>query len=392
MMRPRPVPYLRSLGLALALAGGAACGPVGRVNDPPGPPQVVHAVFLDQNRGTNPDLLNDSAPVACSFDNPCTPPVRCGTLYFFGGSTGLSQDIDVPDPPSGNVCHDPESIREVPPSVDAALRISFQKPIDTSIVDEGGDVDPSILTVRTRGGTPVPGSLIYDPSGSPNVTSDPNLLPYGPALVFFPDQPFAPATEYEIQLDAARIRSRSGGQPLTGASSFTFTTEGLAVLSEFECPASSVLACLRGDEDFPVLQFPQNDDSIPGADTVAPNQVLEYQFNAHITLASLPLIEVRAGGAPISIAVIPHVDDIDDECPVSSTRVVNIYPTDPLTGSATPWTPGTYQLVIPGGPSGVQAADGGARLPATTTVDFTVSATNAPDDALFLARNLVTCP
>jgi hypothetical protein len=382
-MRPRPVPHLRSLGLALALAGGAGCGPVGRVEDPPVPPRVIHAVFLDQNRGTNPDLLNDPPARACSFDNPCPPPVRCGTLYFFGGSSGISLDIDVPDPASGNICHDPESIREVPPSVDAVLRIGFQKPIDTSIADNSGNVDPSILTVRTRGGTPVPGSLIYDPSGSPNVTSDPNLLPYGPALVFFPDQPFAPATEYEIQLDAARIRARSGGQPLDGPSSFTFTTEGLVVLREIDCPAVSVGACLRGD----TLQFPE-----AGADPIGPNQALEYQFNAHITPASLPLIEVRdAGGAPVSIAVIPHVDD-PGECPVSSTRVINVYPTDPLTGAATRWAPGSYQLVIPGGPSGVEAADGGARLPATTTIDFTVGASDAPSDAPFLTSDLVTCP
>lgn len=387
MMRPRPVPHLRTLGLALALAGGAGCGPLGRVEDPPVPPQVLHVVFLDQNRGTNPDLLNDPAPRACSFVNPCPPPVRCGTLYFFGGSSGISQDIDVLDPPSGDICHDPESISEVPPSIDALLRVSFQKPLDATFADERGNVDPGILAVRTRGGTPVSGSLLYDPSGSPSVTSDPNLLPYGPALVFFPDQPFAPATEYEIQLDAARIRARSGGQPLAGASSFTFTTEDLAVLREFDCPAASVGACLRGNDTLQALQFPA-----AGADPIGPNQALEYQFNAHITLASLPLIEVRdAGGAPASIAVIPHVDDAA-ECPVSSTRVINIYPTDPLTGSATPWTPGTYQLVIPGGTSGVQAADGGARLPTTTTVDFTVGATDAPNTAPFLTSDLVTCP
>jgi hypothetical protein len=390
MMRPRPIPLLRSLRLALALAGGTGCGPLGRVEDPPVPPTVIHAVFLDQNRGTNPDLLNDPPPRACSFADPCPPPVRCGSLYFYGGSSGISMDFDVPDPPSGDICHDPESIREVPPSVDAVLRVGFQKPLDTSIADSTGNVAPSILTVRPRGGAPVAGSLIYDPSGSPSVTSDPNLLPYGPALVFSPDQPLAPGTEYEIQLDAARIRARSGGQPLAGPASFTFTTEALAVLRAIDCPAVSIGACLRGD----VLQFPD-----AGADPIGPNQALEYQFNAHITLASLPLIEVRdASGAPVSIAVIPHVDDAAAECPVSSTRVVNVYPTDPITGSATRWTPGSYQLVIPGGPggpggsTGVQAADGGARLPATTTVDFAVGAADAPTGAPFLTSDLVTCP
>ena len=385
MMRPQPDSRLRTLGLALAFAGGAGCGPLGRTEDPPVPPRVIHAVFLDQNRGTNPDLLNDPPPRACAFDNPCPPPVRCGNLYFFGGSSGISVGFDVPDPPSGDLCHDPESIREVPPSIDAVLRVGFQKPLDTALADDRGNVDPGILTVRTRSGIAVAGSLLYDPSGSPNVTSDPNLLPYGPALVFFPDQPLAPATEYEIQLDAARIRARSGGQPLAGPSSFTFTTEDLVVLRAIDCPAVNIGACLRGDG---VLQFPA-----AGADPIGPNQALEYQFNAHITLASRPLIEVRdAGGAPVPIAVLPHVDDIAAECPVSSTRVVDVYPTDPVTGNPARWTPGNYRLVIPGGPGGLQAADGGARLQADTSVDFTVGATDAPSTAPFLTSDLATCP
>ena len=192
MMRPRPIPHLRSLGMALALTGGVGCGPVGRVNDPPGPARVIHAVFLDQNRGTNPDLLNDPPARACSFDNPCSPPVRCGTLYFFGGSSGISLDVDVPDPPTGNICHDPESISEVPPSVDAVLRVGFQKPIDTAIADESGNVDPSVMTVRTRGGTPVPGSLIYDPSGSPSVTSGSQPPPVRPGPRVLPGSASSP--------------------------------------------------------------------------------------------------------------------------------------------------------------------------------------------------------
>jgi hypothetical protein len=201
--------------------------------------------------------------------------------------------------------------------------------------------------------------------------------------VFFPDQPFAPGTSYEIQLDAARIRARSGGQPLAGPASFTFTTEDLVVLRAIDCPAVSVGACLLGD----TLQFPE-----AGADPIGPNQALEYQFNANVTAASLPLIEVRdANNAPVSIAVIPHIDD-PAECPVSSTRLVNVYPADPITGSPTRWAPGSYRLVIPGGASGLQAADGAARLATTTTVDFTVGPTDAPSDAPFLTSDLVTCP
>ena len=158
------------------------------------------------------------------------------------------------------------------------------------------------------------------------------------------------------------------------------------MLRDVDCPAVTVGSCLRGD----VLQFPE-----AGADPIGPNQAIEYQFNADITPASLPLIEVRdAGGTLVSIAVIPHVDDTA-ECPVSSTRVINVYPTDPITGSATRWAPGSYQLVIPGGTSGsggVEAADGGARLESTTTIDFTVGASDAPDDAPFLTSDLVTCP
>lgn len=411
------VPWVSGLGSLLAFALAAGCGPLGREQAPSGPPVVAHIVFLDQVRGINPDLLNNAPARACDPANPCQAPVRCGELYFYGGSSLI--DIGFPFPegsPEASQCHDAENINEVPAGILAdspptaynttsynnpTIRVVFNQQIDNvSLEDQDGVInDPNVFQLLDPNGNPVPGTLTYDVTGSTQYTSDPGLLPYGPALVFDPDAPLAPSAQYRIQLSSSLIRSRSNRQPLQEAQTrFSFTTEGLFVLSLYHCPA---ITEFNGNCYGPTgesIHFPDPEDVDDNGElvqTVAQNQALQYQFNASVDPASLSAITVaQVGGGAVSVqaAPAPFRDDAGNCSTPTASAIINIYPVD-LIGTPTTWTPGTYTVTIPGGSAGIQsAANPAARTTEDYAVTFTVTATTVPADEAFAIPDQLQCP
>src|SRR5262249_10169117 len=85
---------------------------------------------------------------------------------------------------------------------------------------------------------------LYDPAGAPEFTSDPLLLPYGPAIQITPFQPsdndtdptgLTRATTYTIIIHPDKIKDRKGhplgdknGKAYDGDVSFDFTTEDVS--------------------------------------------------------------------------------------------------------------------------------------------------------------------
>lgn len=385
----------RRILVSLLFACGAACGPIGQDPEPTGPLRILHVVLLDQQRGLNPDLLNNQPGRPCSTVEPCLPPVDCGRLVFISASSGAYLSLDVPDPPTGTICHDPENIREVEPSVDSVIRVSFDQHIDlTGLELPNGDLDPTLFNLSTTTEPPVsiPGVVRYDRSGSSDFSSDPNSLPYGPALVFDPDAPLTPTAEYRITLDTPRLRSRSrgGSAILPSQGTHLFTAEALRVLDYQRCPLVTAGRC--ANIDFSYFALPDPEVGFPPE--VAPNQVLAFQFTADVLPETLDRVRVEdAAGLLVPTRTTPPIVDPDSECPPAPTRIIYIVPVDP-SGQPSSWAPGPYRLTIPGGPSGVQARDGNARTASDYRVDFTVTdlGTEVDDSDPFASVNVQLCP
>ncbi|HEX2572962.1 MAG TPA: hypothetical protein VH877_25645 [Polyangia bacterium] len=382
--------------LHLFLLCGAGCGPVGQDPEPTGPLRILHIVFLDQKRGLNPDLLNNQPGRACSSIEPCLPPLQCGQLVFNYPSNGSLLTVDVPDPPTGDICHDPENILEVEPSVDSVIRVAFDQHIDlTGLELPDGNLDPALftLTTTTDPPIPIPGVVRYDRSGSPDFSSDPNAFPYGPAIVFDPAEPLAPATEYRITLDTPRLRSRSVGGSAIPASQGThrFTTEPLRVLDYLRCPAANGGGCANVSEFY--FAFPDPEGLDPPE--VAPNQALAFQFTADVLPETLDRVRVEdADGNLVPARATPLILDPDSECPPAPARIIYVVPVD-ASGQPSTWNPGSYRLLVAGGASGAQARDGGARAVGDHRVDFTVTdiGTEVDEgDPFAIGVNVLVCP
>lgn len=440
---------------SLLIAIAAGCGPLGRDAVPSGAPLVAHVIFIDLNRGLNPDLLNNAPARACSTDNPCVAPVRCGELFFYGSSSFNFVGFPFSTSPEDAQCHDSENINEVAPSVDTVVRVAFNKQLDTDGIEVEDPADPGlfiindprVLQVSDPAGNPVPGTLVYDRTGSTQGTSDPGFLPYGPALVFTPDAPLDPDTEYRIALEPSLVKARDNGQSVDAdQTSFRFRTEPLLVLNYINCPAISGgngnCAGPAGTAAFPDPDYPlYGIDPNPGCETdsdcqgvsgscnqqtqtctcqqesdcqsgscdlqtntcpdpsgpqrVAVNQALQYQFDADIDPSSLGSITIRGGGANIPVLAVRHVDDPSTECPPGPGRVIDILPVDPITGLPSTWAPGDYTLTIPGGANGVRYAATGSTI--RTVRDFTLTfpvrdKTVPSDDPFAIGTSIQTCP
>lgn len=364
-MRTRLIPYAGWFALALGGIGGTSCSnlDIGQERDAPGPLNVNHVILLDQTRGINPDLLNDDAEKraagqasqgrSCDFVDPCPPPVVCGELLFQGASSGIFASF----PAAPGVCHDPENVQEVAPSVDSRIRVSFNKLLDNRVVDVAGQVVPTAVTVVDSQGTLVDADeVFYDRSGSPVYTSDPNILPYGPALVFTPSAPLRPGETYTVTVDPAVVVARNNQlPPLPEDLRFTFTVEGFFVLEEVNCPGISAdpTICV-----LPPTLIQYRTSANGGTDPPLPapaNPVpLAYSFNADVDPASTGTVTVRDSNNTI-IPVNVTADGRD----LAVTRA------DGLAWPAGPnQTAATYSVTI----AGWRAVDGGVTAP-----DFTSS-------------------
>jgi len=211
----------------------------------------------------------------------------------------------------------------------------------------------------------VPGTALWDPSGSPTLSSDLILIPYGPALVFKPNAPFNAGAQYTIKVNASLVTDRAGnpmadqnGNVVTGTYTKTFTTEGLLML-----PQTTL------------------SDVTKAGLTVTPDEILQLGFNA--PAASTTTCTAMTGGAAVNVKAYAEAGADTANCASPNATLLNLVAVDG-TGAPTDWAAGDYTISC-----NVAAAGGGGAT--TVSGTFTVGGAAQAGDPLSRTQHVV-CP
>lgn len=354
---------LMALALAVAAAGCGSDSP----KDPSGPVKLMRIMVQDAipegARGVAMDLLDTpgsplSTAVACDANHPCV-------------ADYLLQQVspDVSCTPAGT-CSDPLAAGAAAPLTPPAtgrqgeaggtqLRLVFNKLLPATI--KPGE----IVEVDDAGGAPVAGDVTWDPGGSPSVSADPILDPYGPALVFKPTAPLDAHAQYTIKVNAALVTDRAGnpmadqnGAVVSGTYVKMFTTEDLMYL-----PQTSLT------------------DVVHTAVDIRPDDILQLGFNG--PAASSTACTATTNGAPVLVKAYPEAGADASACGAANATLVDLVAVD-ATGAPIDWPAGGYTLSCT-----VQAAGGGGST--TVTGPFTVTGSAQPGDPQSRTQHVV-CP
>jgi len=384
--------------LATAVAG---CDDLsaGQPSEPDGPPHLARITVQDARglgssaspavgfpqRGSVIDLLDDAPPPACSDTEPCAG-------QFLINQTSPDVSCSVSAPGAVGSCHDPLHVPAsgVPLSVplgvsgDAGsgmqLRVVFDKLLDDAI--ETVTVDPTQPPGRTNqytlrdglvalfdpGGAEVPSVKLYDNGGSPALSSDLLLSPFGPALVLKPKSPLAPATSYTLELASPSSLVDRRGQPAVDAA-------GAPLPTPYRVSFTTEPLTLDADASFP--DFSQTPTRIQ------PSQIAQLVFWEPVDEATARVM-LTGPGASTSVAV--FTDRGAD--PTACAGNANPWRLDLVhvdgSGAPSPWPVGSYTLSL-------QVTDGvrGASTYQSGTLAFTVDAAAKPNDAYDAAQHLL---
>lgn len=356
--------HYKLLALSFVVAA-VGCGS-DSTTDPAGPVMLMRIMVQDAQpfgaRGVAVDLLDTpgsplSTAIACDANHPCvadfllqqvSPNVACTTA---------------------GTCTDPLAAGDAPLTPPATgrqgeaggtqLRLVFSKLLPSTIKPT------DVLEVDDASGTAVPGTALWDPSGSPTVSSDPILIPYGPALVFKPNAPFNAHAQYTIKVNASLVTDRAGnpmadqnGVVVTGTYTKPFTTEALLLLP----------------------QTTASDVTKAGL-TVTPDEILQLGFNA--PAASTTTCTATTGGAPVPVKAYAEAGADTTRCAAPDATLLDIVAVDG-TGAATDWAAGDYTVSCT-----VDAAGGGGST--TVSGTFTVGGAAQPGDPLSRTQHVI-CP
>lgn len=336
-MRTRWLFVLALMPCALACPSCDALD-VGTLQDDPNPPRLVKILIQDElprgGRNIATDLLEKSAHVACSDLRPCAD------------GNQANQPCVIPDGQTMGVCPDPLDPAETPPALGTPLlaggnqiRLVFDKALDPSIekvlMDAGTQYvylfDGAAAELDGPDGKPVPSAIYYDASGSPNLTSDIFVSPFGPAIVIKPDAPLGPGLTYTIKIDPSRIHDRRGQkatEDLAGPihTTYAFTTEAM----------------------YPLIFSPDDTAVTPDGggdayDSITPNDVVTITLNTAADPATLkPTVTDGNGKAVEALAFVDEGADPMD-CFEDDTRIDVVYAPG---GVIHDWPPGTYTITL----------------------------------------------
>jgi hypothetical protein len=335
-------------------------------SDPPGPVMLVRIMVQDAQpfgvRGAAMDLLDTagsplSTAVACDAGRPCVVPFLVQQV---------SPDVSCT---AAGTCTDPlaagPAVPLSPPDTGrqgeaggTQLRLVFSKLLPSTI-------KPSdIVEIDDASGAMVAGNVYWDPSGAPGVSSDPILIPYGPALVFKPNAPFDAHMQYTIKVNASLVTDRAGnpmadqnGAIVSGTFVKTFTTEELTLLKQ---------ATLT--------------DVTAGA-TVTPDEILQLGFNA--PAASSTACTATTGGAAVAVRAYAEAGADASNCAAANATLVNLVAVD-AGGAPIDWAAGDYTISCT-----VDAAGGGGST--TVSGSFTVGGAAQAGDPQSRTQHVV-CP
>jgi len=353
---------LLALTFAVAAVGCGSETP----SDPPGPVMLVRIMVQDATpfgaRGVAMDLL-DTAGSPLSTAVACDPAHQCTSTYL------LQQAA--PDTSCNNgVCNDPIAAGLaplVPPATGrqgeaggTQLRLVFSKLLPSTIAPM------DVVEVDDAAGNRVPGVVTWDPSGSPTVSSDLILIPYGPALVFKPNAPFEASATYTIKVNAQLVTDREGnpmadqnGAVVAGTFTKSFTTESLAMLPETTL----------------------TDVTKSAAVTITPDEILQLGFNA--PAATSTACTAMMGTTPVAVKAYADAGASSANCAAANATFLDIVAVD---GSGAPadWAAGSYTLSCT-----VDALGGGGST--TVSGSFTVAGSATAGDPQSRTQHVV-CP
>jgi hypothetical protein len=331
------------VGLLGLLAGGfvgiAGCDDVtaGQGSDPSAPPQLVHVMVQDSryllafpNRASSVDLL-DNNPFAnrsctieckgnCPGDTNNPAPAQLDTCVAEFLIDQVAPDVSCQ---STGVCADPLKVPAtgipIPlgqvyatgaidmrdPGGGIQVRLVFDKVLDSSIETVVQDptkapgatfkymLTPGIVELDDEAGMPVPAGIYLDNGGSPNFSSDLELVPLGPAIVIKSKVALDPLTTYTVKIgNPGAIKDRKGqaATALGGgalAATYKFKTETLT-------PA--VAGVFGSGLDFP--------DFSTSPTTITPNEVIQIAYYANIAgdTATVDFTTAPAGAHPVAFS------------------------------------------------------------------------------------------
>ncbi len=333
----------------------AAAGCGSDNSDPAGPVKLVRIMVQDSQpfgaRGVAMDLLDTPG-------SPLTTALACDAAHLCP-STYLVQQV-APDVSCTNgLCNDPLAAGLaplVPPATGrqgeaggTQLRLVFNKLLPSTI--SPGDV----LEVDDAAGNRVAGTASWDPSGSPVVSSDVILIPFGPALVFKPTAPFEAGVQYTIKVNAQLVTDRAGnpmadqnGNVVAGTFTKSFMTENLAFL-----PQTTI-----------------TDVTKSGSVSITPDEILQLGFNA--PAAASTTCTATTGGAPVLVKAYAEAGASTANCATANATFLDIVAVD-ATGAPTDWAAGDYTVSCT-----VDALGGGGST--TVSGTFTVGGTALAGD------------
>jgi hypothetical protein len=328
----------RSAYLLLALAAAAlpACEDLtaGQLMEDPGPPVLAKILIQDElptgGRNVATDLLDQTPTISCSDRDPCP--------------TGDKFSHPPCDLASGT-CPDPLKPSQTPPAIGTPgtlagnqIRLVWNKQLDPALemvildpltgMPSGYSLaDPTIIGLYDASGKEIPALKYWDPAGSPTLTSDLFMDPYGPALVIKQRQPFLPLASYEVRIRPDAIRDAQGqaaafdinGAPV--ATSYPFTVEGF----------HSSGGALADFMDYP--------------DTIDTTDVLAIKTNARFDASTLQ-VTVMMNGQPVETVAAPEFGTDPKACAetAASPQQINVFR---VTGQdRTEWAEGDYTVSI----------------------------------------------
>lgn len=333
---------------SLALMGGCDDLTAGRAAEPAGAVRLTRVLVQDARfiggppaqRGAVIDLLDDAAPTACSDVNPCinqfllaqtTPPLACSD-------------------PKGGVCVDPLKLPAtgVPLNAGATnIRLVFNKLLDPSIetVTVGASgaptgpspyaLKPGLVELLGPDGKPVADtSASWINDGSPDFTSDPIFIPFGPAIVVTPGS-LAPRSNYIIRLHPSLLHGRDGapvadksGVTLADPTDLAFTTEDVTANAGATYP------------DFTMTPA-----------TIAPNEVVQLGYWSALDEATvMPTISGPVGFVAANLEA--YADrgaspvKADCDAALNPSLIDFVYTTGGAARMASDWPAGDYTLTF----------------------------------------------
>ncbi|HEX6838427.1 MAG TPA: Ig-like domain-containing protein, partial [Polyangia bacterium] len=349
------------LTLALVSVGCGSETP----SDPAGPVRLVRIMVQDSQpfgaRGVAMDLLDTtgsplSTAVACDQNHPCAADYLLQqSAPDFSCNAGVCNDPLAPVGPAPLI---PPATGRQGEAGGTQLRLVFDKLLPASISPT------QVLEVDDASGAPVDGTATWDPSGSPTVSSDLILIPYGPALVFKPNAPFQASTQYTIKVNAALVTDRNGdpmadqnGNVIAGTFTKAFTTENLAYLT----------------------QTTLTDVTKSGAVSITPDDILQLGFNA--PAAASTACTATMGGAAVTVKAFAEAGASTANCATANATFLDIVAVDG-TGAPADWAAGDYTISCTVNPAG-----GGAAT--TVSGTFTVAGSAQAGDPQSRTQHVV---